>query len=94
MVFFQFEKLGTPTLAITVYTKEGCPACVRAKKLLENNNYIYTEIMIGRDITREDVLSKFPGAKTAPIILVNDNQVAGAEELQLLIENNQLELLL
>jgi len=56
----------------TVYTKENCPLCDQAKSVLNQNKIEYEEIVIGKDITREQVLEKFPHATLVPIILSDD----------------------
>lgn len=43
--------------------------------------------MIGHDISREEVLRMFPGATHAPIVVINDYNIGGASELQLLLES-------
>lgn len=56
----------------TIYTKEQCPACVRLKDRLKQTGEEYTEIMIGRDITREDFMAQYPTVRTVPYILEPD----------------------
>jgi glutaredoxin len=53
---------------LTVYTLPNCPSCVTLKDKLKKYNVSFNEQVIGRDVTREDVFSKFPGVKTAPIV--------------------------
>lgn len=78
---------------IVIYTKENCPTCIRAKSLLENHHYSFQEIKIGIDISREEILMKFPDAKTAPIIIINENRIGGSTELQILLETERIKLL-
>ena len=56
---------------IVLYTKPQCPVCEQAKQLLKEYNQPYTEHVIGQDITREQVIEKFPWVKVAPIIFYN-----------------------
>ena len=73
---------------ITIITKSNCPACVKAKNLLLDRSLDYKELVIGTDITREEVIEKYPGHKTVPILLINDKAVGGLEKLvSLLIPN-------
>ena len=51
---------------ITVYTKDNCPACVSLKATLTQEGKPSKEINIGRDITREAFMSKFPHVRTVP----------------------------
>lgn len=61
---------------IDIYTKEDCSFCNQAKSFMQKNNLQYKEHLIGRDITREDLIAKFPQMQTVPIIMV-DNQLIG-----------------
>jgi len=51
---------------ITVYTKDNCPACLNLKDQLRSGKREFTEIKIGKDITREEFMAKFPGVRTVP----------------------------
>lgn len=66
---------------IDIYSKIDCGYCNAAKDLLKINNIDYNEYVIGRDITREEFLEKFPNAKTVPYILVDGNIIGGYDKL-------------
>lgn len=51
---------------ITIYTKDNCPSCVNMKATLDRNGAEYVEVNIGKDITREEFMEKFPGVRTVP----------------------------
>ena len=57
---------------ITLYSKENCPACVLMKGKLIREKTPYKEIMIGRDITREEFMEKFPGVRQVPHLVETD----------------------
>ncbi len=65
----------------TIYTKPQCSFCVRAKHLLDIKDLTYQEIVIGRDITVEQVRAAFPQRKTVPIIVEDDFVVGGFDDL-------------
>ena len=75
---------------LTLYSKDNCPHCVKAKRLLDLNGVDYAEKKIGHNITRDEVLTKFPDAKTVPIIEWNDVIINGASELETIIEQGLL----
>ena len=80
-------------MLIEIFTRPDCPACQRTKTLLKNSGYNYTEWELGRNITREDLLLRFPYAKFVPIIIV-DNEMRDNAGLQLLLEQkSRVELL-
>ncbi len=56
----------------TVYTKDNCPACVTLKASLAKTGEAFQEVKIGRDITREEFMSKFPTVRTVPYVVDND----------------------
>jgi glutaredoxin len=51
---------------IIVYTKDNCPACLNLKDQLRSGKREFTEIKIGKDITREEFMEKFPSVRTVP----------------------------
>ena len=56
----------------TVYTKDNCPACVTLKASLAKAGEAFQEIKIGRDITREEFMSKYPTVRTVPYMVDDD----------------------
>jgi glutaredoxin len=74
---------------IAVYTKTGCPSCVKAKNLLSNRELSYDEVEIGKDIAREEFMSLFPGVMTAPFIIIDGVKVGGYEQLERYINEHK-----
>jgi len=64
-----------------VYSKEGCPYCVKAKDLLDFYGFPYTEMKLDVDFTREELFKKFPHAKTFPQIIFEGEYVGGYDQL-------------
>ena len=61
---------------IHIYSKPDCPWCEKAKLFMQKHKIEFTEYIMGRDITREEILEQFPQIKTMPIIL-DDNRLMG-----------------
>jgi glutaredoxin len=60
-------------MKIVVYSKENCPACTALKARLTKEGESFTEIMVGKDITREEFLEKFPQVRQMPhLLFAND----------------------
>lgn len=60
-------------MKIVVYSKENCPACTALKARLTKEGESFTEIMVGKDITREEFLEKFPQVRQMPhLVFAND----------------------
>lgn len=67
---------------ITIYTKDGCPYCVRAKALLDSKGLIYQEVNVGNDPEKRASLSqKSNGSKTVPQIFIGDRHIGGCDNL-------------
>lgn len=61
----------------TVYTKQNCPYCDMAKNLLESKGIPFETQMIGVDISRDEILLKFPSMRTVPIIVDDNGELIG-----------------
>ena len=60
-------------MKIVVYSKDNCPACTALKARLTKDGESFTEIMVGKDITREEFLEKFPQVRQMPhLVFVNE----------------------
>jgi len=56
-----------------VYTKDNCPACNTLKAKLRSEGVAFEEVHIGRDISREDFMSKYPTVRTVPFVVEDGN---------------------
>ena len=80
---------------IDIYTKFGCPYCVRAKRLLADKGARFTEY----DITmggpkRDEMLTRAPAATTVPQIFIGAVHVGGSDDLAALERAGKLDALL
>ncbi|MEQ5786607.1 glutaredoxin 3 [Erythrobacter sp. NFXS35] len=80
---------------IDIYTKFGCPYCVRAKRLLDDKGAEYAE----HDITmggpkRDEMRERAPRAMTVPQIFIGETHVGGSDELAALERAGKLDGLL
>lgn len=55
-------------MQIEIITREDCSACNNFKSLLKQHNQPYSEVVIGKDIKREDVLQAFGPGTPLPIV--------------------------
>lgn len=78
---------------VTIYSKDDCPWCERAKSLLQLHNIAYNEIKIGRDITREEFLEQVPNVRTVPQIFVGTNKLGGYDVLSESLRNGSFQTL-
>ena len=76
---------------ITVYTKEQCPYCVRAKRLLDRKGFAYEEIDVeGNDALRSWLVEK-SGQLTVPQIFAGDRPLGGFSDLDALDRAGRLD---
>lgn len=67
---------------ITIYTKQGCPFCIRAKAFLDSKGADYQEIDVGDDPEkRQKLTDKSNGKKTVPQIFVGEHHIGGCDDL-------------
>lgn len=51
-----------------IYSKPDCPACEALKFRMNRLNEPYEEIIVGKDITREEFVATFPNVRSMPHI--------------------------
>ena len=71
---------------IEIWGKAACPFCEKAKALCESRGFDYTYKQLDVDFTRDEVLAKFPGAKTFPQINVNGSPIGGWDKFPQYLE--------
>lgn len=52
-----------------VYSQPNCPGCVTMKNKLKAMNEEFQEIVIGKDITKEEFFELFPGVRSVPHVV-------------------------
>lgn len=80
---------------VTIYTRQFCGFCSRAKHLLEQKGVAYEE----KDATsspdlRREMRERAPSAMTFPQIFIGDTHVGGCDELYALDRAGKLDELL
>jgi len=65
-----------------IYTKDDCSYCHMAKQALTTLGIGFSEQKLHRDFTRDQILEKFPNARTFPIIVVDGFAIGGYNELK------------
>ena len=68
--------------SISMISKAGCGHCVRAKKLLKQNNLSFEEIDLGENGLSNISLQAISGAATTPQIFVDGTLIGGADDLE------------
>jgi glutaredoxin len=65
-----------------VWSKNSCPFCDQAKKLLKLKNIEFEERNVSTEWTRDQLLAAVPDARTLPQIFLDDNYIGGFTELR------------
>jgi glutaredoxin 3 len=79
---------------IVMYSKQTCPYCVMAKRLLEQKGQAWNEIDVDMEPERRDEMIERTGRRTVPQIFISDEHVGGFDELAALERAGQLDALL
>ena len=68
-------------LDVTVFSREGCPYCVRTKGMLHDAGIRFEELVLNRDYT-EATLRAVSGRSTLPQVFINGAYIGGSEALE------------
>lgn len=69
-------------LNITIYTRDNCPNCVTAKRIMDAAGLKYADVDIEIGERLANLLKEFPDARQMPQIFINDQRVGGLAGLQ------------
>ncbi len=67
--------------SVTIFTREGCEYCIKAKKMLRDAGKDYEELVLNKDYT-EATLRAISGTSSVPQIFINGDYVGGSESLE------------
>ena len=69
-------------MEITVYSKPACGYCDKAKALLTRLGYTYTEKVVTKDISLEELFKELgKQVRTIPQIVIYEKHIGGYNEL-------------
>jgi glutaredoxin 3 len=69
-------------MKIEIYSKPSCTYCINTKMFLQSKELEYTEYTIGKDLTRNEFLEKFPDVRSVPQILIDGVLIGGYEQVK------------
>ena len=75
-------------LNVTVFSREGCPHCVRAKGLLLDAGIQFEELVLNRDFS-ESTIRAISGVTTVPQTFIDGVLIGSSEDLEIYL-NEQL----
>jgi glutaredoxin-like protein len=68
-------------LDVTVFSREGCPFCMRAKGMLNDAGIRFEELVLNRDFT-EATLRAVSGRSTVPQVFTSGEYIGGSEAVE------------
>ena len=75
-------------LNVSIFSRAGCPFCVKAKALLQGAGVEYEELILNRDYSDRS-LRAIANATTFPQVFVNGEHIGGADELEKFLQVKQ-----
>ncbi len=78
---------GARPLNATVFTRDGCPYCVKAKGLLTEAGIEYEELLLNRDYT-DRTLRAVAEQITYPQVFIDGTHIGGADDLEAWLADN------
>lgn len=79
---------------VVLYSKDPCPYCVNAKRLLQNRSIAYEEIDLTENIDELIKLKNQTGHSTVPMIFIGEKFIGGYTDLRDLADSGELDKLL
>ncbi len=67
--------------SITVFTRPGCPHCLRAKEIFNEKGFKFDEIVLGRDVSN-NALFAVTGRTKVPQIFIDGKHIGGRDDLE------------
>lgn len=65
------------TMKFTVYSKEGCPYCMKIKQVLELANLEHVVYTLDEHFNRDQFYKEFGQGSTFPQVILNDQEHLG-----------------
>ncbi len=66
---------------VAIFTRDGCPFCESAKRMLREAGYDYAEVPLSHTV-RSKVVGAVAKAQTVPQVFVNGELIGGSEQLE------------
>ena len=74
---------------IEIWSKSQCPFCYKAENLCKQKNFQYKKYMLDVDFSREDMIDRFPSARTFPQITINGELIGGYTEFEAKVNSEE-----
>ncbi len=74
---------------VTIFTRDGCEYCVRAKGLLSDAGIAFEELVLNRDYS-EATIRAVSGMSTVPQVFINGDYIGSSEDLAQYLDKVQV----
>ena len=74
----------------TVYSREGCPYCIKIQEVLELAKLNHVIYKLGKDFDRESFYQQFGQGSTFPQGVLNGDNLGGCTETVAYLKENKL----
>ena len=74
----------------TVYSREGCPYCVKIVEVLKLAELKYVEYKLNRDFDRESFYGQFGQGSTCPQVVLDHKNLGGCTDTVKYLQENNL----
>lgn len=64
-------------MKFTIYSKQGCPFCVKIQNVLQLLKMEYTVYKLNIDFNKEEFYEKFGNGSTFPQVILNEHEKLG-----------------
>ena len=64
-------------MSVTIYTKDGCPYCAKAKKSFQEKGVSFQEINVSQNPGSIGEMEKLSGMRKVPVIVENGRVTVG-----------------
>ena len=68
-------------LDVTIFSRDGCPFCVKAKGLLHDAGIDFEELVLNRDFN-EATIRAISSETTVPQVFINGERIGGSDKLE------------
>ncbi|MEA5500950.1 glutathione peroxidase [Limnoraphis robusta] len=78
---------ATKPKSITMFSKVGCPYCIKAKSMLKERGWDFEEIVLGEDISTRSIKAA-TGATSTPQVFIDGKLIGGSDALEEYLKSN------
>lgn len=64
-----------------MYGTDHCQYCMMAEQHIKSRGDTVTKYIVGKDVTKEEFMSLFPGVTTVPQIMLDGSHIGGYDSL-------------